>query len=102
VRTNLSRVSGEENLAQNEYDDLYYSLDLEGEMEQDFCEPLQNYASNCLCITSCDTEDSLEMPPEAQCILDLQIESVNHPGDKTHSDAPNFIPKPPLNQRTCQ
>ena len=98
VRANLSKVSGEETITQNKYDNLYYSLDSEGETEQDFREPLWNYASDCLCIASCDTENSPEMPSEAQCILDLKIESMNHPRNKTHSDTLSFIAKPPLNR----
>ena len=96
---NLSRISGEETIAQNEYDDLYYSLDSEGEAEQDFHEPLQNYVSGCLRVTSRDIGSSLEVPLEAPCILNLQIKSANDPGNKTHLYAPNSTPKTPLNRR---
>lgn len=59
---NLSQVSAEGAIAQNEYDDLYYSLDSDSGTEQDFCNPLQNYTSDCLCIASCNTEDNFEVP----------------------------------------
>ena len=74
ARTNLSQVSAEGAIAQNEYDDLYYSLG--SETEQDFHNPLQNYTSNCLHIASCNTEDNFEAPLEEIIWEEDQVTSI--------------------------
>ena len=100
ARANLSRASGEESRAQDDYDNLYYSLDSDSETEQDFHESLRNYASNCLRVASCNTKNSLEAPPEEQCILDLRIESTDPSESKTYPCIPDLTSKTPLNRRT--
>jgi len=94
-------------IAQNEYDDLYYSLSSDSEMEQDFHNPLRNYVSDCLCIASCNTDNSLETPPEDQSMQGDLLELVkSEKKDLLESNAhiPTLKPpsKPPLNRRTHQ
>jgi len=102
ARANLSQISGEETIAQNEYDDLYYSLS-NSETEQDFHEPLQNYVSDCLHVALCDVTDSLEMPLEDQNVLEnrqhtpVKSEEEDYLKDNTHLHPSELSSKPPLN-----
>ena len=102
VRANLSQISGEETIAQNKYNDLYYSLS-DSETEQDFHEPLKNYISDCLRVALCNVTDSLETPLEDQNVLEnrqhtpVKSEEEDYLKDNTHLHPSELSSKPPLN-----
>ena len=103
ARTNLSQTSAEGTIAQDEYDNLYYSLDSDSETEQDFRNPLQNYALDCLRTSSCSTADNFKAPleeikVETDRLTLIEQDEINE-GRITHCDLPTSV-KPPLNRRT--
>jgi len=107
ARANLSQISAEGTIAQNKYDDLYYSLDSDSETKQDFHNPLQNYTSDCLHIASCNTEDNFEAPLEEKKVerdrftLIEQDRGMHYTPPSSIKPSLNLV-KPPLNWRTCR
>ena len=97
ARANLSQTSSDEETAQNEYDNLYYSLNSDSETEQDFHNPLRNYVSNCSRVASHSVEDDLGAPPE-----EGEIQNKQESTDYLENDIYRHVSplKQPLNRRT--